>query len=108
VLERKFQLLQELGPVYLTMEAPFSWIVVQEGILKVEPDGEAFPLQGRDCNPYGAIHRHWDLLTRGRAVLYTPYPHHRLVRWNMDHWTSVPAKKAFHEGAPDGEAGLEE
>lgn len=94
-LEDKFEAIQQLGPAYLTLSRKFHWIVLQEDVYRIQPDGEGEPLQGVGTNPYEAVHNHFDLLTRDRVVLYARHPESRLVRWNLDHWTSVSAKKHF-------------
>ncbi len=94
-LEDKFEAIEKLGPAFLKLERRFHWAISQRDVYRVHREGEGEPLQGTGTNPYEAMHNYFDAITRDRVVLYTVHPEPRLVRWNIDHWTSVRARDHF-------------
>ena len=86
--------LQELGDVFLYMEAPFDWRVFHKGVLLVDPEGEDDLVpQGQGTNPYAAVDDHFRQLTQGSPLVQAVGDDIRVVQWVQRNWTDVREAK---------------
>lgn len=87
--DKKYQLMDELGALYLWMERPFLWKVRHDGVLIVDEDDDYRVPEGYDTNPYGAVDSHWLQLTHPGTILQIWKPSYRLVRWTGFHFEEI-------------------
>lgn len=80
--------MQQLGEVYLFMEAAFDWRVRHDSVTMIDGEDQLTP-EGCGTNPYSAVDSHWQQLTRPGVLIYAWAPR-RVVMWEGFQWMDLP------------------
>ena len=84
--DQRLMKLRELGEVYLYIEKPFDWRILQDNVFLIDGEDELVP-QGQAINPYAVVDDHWRQLTHGSPLIRVYGKQPRIVTWQAGNWT---------------------